>query len=381
MKSNSTNSEKCIKRSETSDKGNEKCIKRSETNDKGNEKCIKRSEKVNKLLTQLELGTKELFNSEKYKNYLTTFSKFTKYSINNTILIYLQNPDATLVAGYKAWETKFKRHVKQGEQGITILAPMKYKKDPDDDESESFIIYRPVTVFDISQTEGEELPSLSPELLTQSVDGYEKFMLALAKTTDYKIVFKDLAQEINGKCSHLEKTIYIRKGMGESQNIKTLLHEIAHSKLHKVSEAHQNGDDTSNGSSASQDGNDISKAGNDTSKPLPNGKDISIATLSRNEKEVEAESVAFVVSTYFGIDTSSYSFTYSFTYIVGWEENDESLLRHSLKRIRDTAHVLIAQIEKELHEDELSKEELNKDDLITANTDGNNTGLSKLNLF
>ena len=377
MKSNSTNSEKCIKRSETSDKGNEKCIKRSETNDKGNEKCIKRSEKVNKLLTQLELGTKELFNSEKYKNYLTTFSKFTKYSINNTILIYLQNPDATLVAGYKAWETKFKRHVKQGEQGITILAPMKYKKDPDDDESESFIIYRPVTVFDISQTEGEELPSFSPELLTQSVDGYEKFMLALAKTTDYKIVFKDLAQEINGKCSHLEKTIYIRKGMGESQNIKTLLHEIAHSKLHKVSEAHQNGDDTSNGSSASQDGNDISKAGNDTSKPLPNGKDISIATLSRNEKEVEAESVAFVVSTYFGIDTSSYSFTY----IVGWEENDESLLRHSLKRIRDTAHVLIAQIEKELHEDELSKEELNKDDLITANTDGNNTGLSKLNLF
>lgn len=377
MKSNSTNSEKCIKRSETSDKGNEKCIKRSETNDKGNEKCIKRSEKVNKLLTQLELGTKELFNSEKYKNYLTTFSKFTKYSINNTILIYLQNPDATLVAGYKAWETKFKRHVKQGEQGITILAPMKYKKDPDDDESESFIIYRPVTVFDISQTEGEELPSLSPELLTQSVDGYEKFMLALAKTTDYKIVFKDLAQEINGKCSHLEKTIYIRKGMGESQNIKTLLHEIAHSKLHKVSEAHQNGDDTSNSSSASQDGNDISKAGNDTSKPLPNGKDISIATLSRNEKEVEAESVAFVVSTYFGIDTSSYSFTY----IVGWEENDESLLRHSLKRIRDTAHVLIAQIEKELHEDELSKEELNKDDLITANTDGNNTGLSKLNLF
>lgn len=377
MKSNSTNSEKCIKRSETSDKGNEKCIKRSETNDKGNEKCIKRSEKVNKLLTQLELGTKELFNSEKYKNYLTTFSKFTKYSINNTILIYLQNPDATLVAGYKAWETKFKRHVKQGEQGITILAPMKYKKDPDDDESESFIIYRPVTVFDISQTEGEELPSLSPELLTQSVDGYEKFMLALAKTTDYKIVFKDLAQEINGKCSHLEKTIYIRKGMGESQNIKTFLHEIAHSKLHKVSEAHQNGDDTSNGSSASQDGNDISKAGNDTSKPLPNGKDISIATLSRNEKEVEAESVAFVVSTYFGIDTSSYSFTY----IVGWEENDESLLRHSLKRIRDTAHVLIAQIEKELHEDELSKEELNKDDLITANTDGNNTGLSKLNLF
>lgn len=305
-------------------------------NPTNNEKCIKRSEKVDKLLTQLELGTKELFNSEKYKNYLTTFSKFTKYSINNTILIYLQNPNATLVAGYKAWETKFKRHVKQGEQGIVILAPMKYKKDPDDDESDSYILYRPVTVFDISQTEGEELPSFSPELLTQSVDGYEKFMIALAKTTNYKIVFKDLAQEINGECNHLDKTLYIRKGMSESQNIKTILHEIAHSKLHKVPEAHPNNSNTSNG--------------NDTSEAHPNDSNA----LSRNGKEVEAESVAFIVSTYFGIDTSSYSFPY----IVGWEEKDESLLRHSLKRIRDTAHVLITQLE----------EELNKDDLTTNNT-------------
>ena len=317
-------------------------------NPTNNEKCIKRSEKVNKLLTQLELGTKELFTSEKYKNYLTTFSKFTKYSINNTILIYLQNPNATLVAGYKAWETKFKRHVKQGEQGITILAPMKYKKDPDDDESDSYILYRPVTVFDISQTEGEELPSFSPELLTQSVNDYERFMIALAKTTDYKIVFKDLAQEINGKCNHLAKTLYIRKGMCESQNIKTILHEIAHFKLHKVPEAHLNNNNASNGGDTSQDGNDTSEA-------HPNNSNA----LSRNEKEVEAESVAFVVSTYFGIDTSSYSFPY----IVGWEEKDESLLRHSLKRIRDTAHVLITQLE----------EELSKDDLTTNNTATSNT--------
>lgn len=316
-------------------------------NPTNNEKCIKRSEKVNKLLTQLELGTKELFNSEKYKNYLTTFSKFTKYSINNTILIYLQNPNATLVAGYKAWETKFKRHVKQGEQGIVILAPMKYKKDPDDDESDSYILYRPVTVFDISQTEGEELPSFSPELLTQSVDGYEKFMIALAKTTNYKIVFKDLAQEINGECNHLDKTLYIRKGMSESQNIKTILHEIAHSKLHKVPEAHPNNSNTSNG--------------NDTSEAHPNDSNA----LSRNGKEVEAESIAFVVSTYFGIDTSSYSFPY----IVGWEEKDESLLRHSLKRIRDTAHVLITQLE----------EELSKDDLTTNNTATINTTTNSSN--
>ena len=289
MKSNSTKSEKCIKRSETSDKGNEK--------------CIKRSEKVNKLLTQLELGTKELFNSEKYKNYLTTFSKFTKYSINNTILIYLQNPDATLVAGYKAWETKFKRHVKQGEQGITILAPMKYKKDPDDDESESFILYRPVTVFDISQTEGEELPSFSPELLTQSVDGYEKFMLALAKLTDYKIEFAALAKDTcKGTCNFTTHTITIREGMSESENLSTLIHEIAHSILHE---------DEHN---------------------------------SRNQAEVEAESVAFVVSTFLGLDTSDYSFPY----IVGWEENDVDLLRQSLQRIKTTSNSLITQLENEL---------------------------------
>ena len=126
------------------------------------EKCIKRSEKVNKILTQLEHGTKELFNSERYQKYLVTFSKFTNYSINNTILIYLQNPNATLVAGYKAWETKFNRHVKQGEKGIVILAPMKYKKDPDDEDSEVYIRFRTTAVFDISQTEGEELPSFSP---------------------------------------------------------------------------------------------------------------------------------------------------------------------------------------------------------------------------
>ena len=307
MKNNSTNSEKCIKRNETSDKRNEK--------------CIKRSEKVNKLLTQLELGTKELFNSEKYKNYLTTFSKFTKYSINNTILIYLHNPDAPLVAVYNSLEYIFKRHVKQGEQGIAILAPMKYKKDPDDDESESLILYRPVTVFDISQTEGEELPSFNPVSVVKDVNGYQKLFTALAKTTDYKIEFAALTKDTcKGTCNFTTHTITIREGMSESENLSTLIHEIAHSMLHENK------------------------------------------YNSRNQAEVEAESVAFIVSTFLGLDTSDYSFPY----IVGWEENDESLLRHSLKRIRDAAHVLITQIE----------EELNKDDLPTDNTtidDNNNS--------
>lgn len=302
MKNNSIKSEKCIKRSETSDKGNEKCIKRSE---KVNEKCIKRSEKVNKLLTQLELGTKELFNSEKYKNYLTTFSKFTNYSINNTILIYLQNPNATLVAGYKAWETKFNRHVKQVEKGIVILAPMKYKKDPDDEDSEVYIRFRTTAVFDISQTEGGELPSFSPVSIVKDVNGYQKLFTALAKTTDYKIEFAALAKDTcKGTCNFTTHTITIREGMSESENLSTLIHEIAHSMLHE---------DEYN---------------------------------SRNQAEVEAESVAFVVSTFLGLDTSDYSFPY----IVGWEENDENLLRHSLKRIRDTAHVLITQIENELQD-------------------------------
>lgn len=303
MKSNSTNSEKCIKRGETSDKGNEKCIKRSETSDKRNKKCIKRSEKVNKLLTQLEHGTKELFNSEQYQKYLVTFSKFTNYSINNTILIYLQNPNATLVAGYKAWETKFNRHVKQGEQGITILAPMKYKKDPDDEDSEVYIRFRTTAVFDISQTEGEELPSFSPVSIVKDVNGYQKLFTALAKLTDYKIEFAALAKDTcKGTCNFTTHTITIREGMSESENLSTLIHEIAHSILHE---------DEHN---------------------------------SRNQAEVEAESVAFVVSTFLGLDTSDYSFPY----IVGWEENDVDLLRQSLQRIKTTSNSLITQLENEL---------------------------------
>lgn len=289
MKNNSTKSEKCIKRSETSDKGNEK--------------CIKRSEKVNKILTQLEHGTKELFNSERYQKYLVTFSKFTNYSINNTILIYLQNPNATLVAGYKAWETKFNRHVKQGEKGIVILAPMKYKKDTDDEDSEVYIRFRTIAVFDISQTEGEELPSFSPVSIVKDVNGYQKLFTALAKLTDYKIEFAALAKDTcKGTCNFTTHTITIREGMSESENLSTLIHEIAHSILHE---------DEHN---------------------------------SRNQAEVEAESVAFVVSTFLGLDTSDYSFPY----IVGWEENDVDLLRQSLQRIKTTSNSLITQLENEL---------------------------------
>lgn len=291
MKNNSTKSEKCIKRSETSDKRNKK--------------CIKRSEKVNKLLTQLEHGTKELFNSEQYQKYLATFSKFTNYSINNTILIYLQNPNATLVAGYKAWETKFNRHVKQGEQGITILAPMKYKKDPDDEDSEVYIRFKTTAVFDISQTVGEELPSFSPTSVVKDVNGYQKLFTALAKLTDYKIEFAALAKNTcKGTCNFTTHTITIREGMSESENLSTLIHEIAHSILHE---------DEHN---------------------------------SRNQAEVEAESVAFVVSTFLGLDTSDYSFPY----IVGWEENDVDLLRQSLQRIKITSNSLITQLENELQD-------------------------------
>lgn len=254
------------------------------------EKCIKRSEKVNKILTQLEHGTKELFNSERYQKYLVTFSKFTNYSINNTILIYLQNPNATLVAGYKAWETKFNRHVKQGEKGIVILAPMKYKKDPDDEDSEVYIRFRTTAIFDISQTEGEELPSFSPVSIVKDVNGYQKLFTALAKDT------------CKGTCNFTTHTITIREGMSESENLSTLIHEIAHSILHE---------DEHN---------------------------------SRNQAEVEAESVAFVVSTFLGLDTSDYSFPY----IVGWEENDVDLLRQSLQRIKTTSNSLITQLENEL---------------------------------
>ena len=262
-----------------------------------------RKDKLERILDNLETGTKELFNSERYQNYLTTFAKFTSYSINNSILIYLQNPDATLVAGYKAWETKFNRHVKKGEKGIVILAPMRFKKDPDDEDSEEYIRFRTTTVFDVSQTEGEELPIFSPVSVVKDVKGYQKIFTVLAKLTDYKIEFKALAKDTcKGTCNFATHTITIKKGMSESENLSTLIHEIAHSILHEDKYS------------------------------------------SRNQAEVEAESVAFVVSTFLGLDTSEYSFPY----IVGWEENNVSLLRQSLQRIKTTANSLITQLENEL---------------------------------
>ena len=211
--------------------------------------------------------------------------------------------DGDKTAGYKAWETKFNRHVKQGEKGIVILAPMKYKKDPDDEDSEVYIRFRTTAVFDISQTEGEELPSFSPVSIVKDVNGYQKLFTALAKLTDYKIEFAALAKDTcKGTCNFTTHTITIREGMSESENLSTLIHEIAHSILHE---------DEHN---------------------------------SRNQAEVEAESVAFVVSTFLGLDTSDYSFPY----IVGWEENDVDLLRQSLQRIKTTSNSLITQLENEL---------------------------------
>lgn len=258
------------------------------------------NKKLTNVIKKLEQGTKDLFNSDQYQKYLTTFSKFTNYSINNTILIYLQKPNATFVAGYKAWETKFNRHVKKGEKGITIFAPMKFKKEEDGDE---YVSFRTTTVFDISQTEGDELPSFRPIAVMKDIDGYQKLFTALAKLTSYDIVFAALDNDTcKGNCNFLTHTITIKEGMSESENLSTLIHEIAHSTLHE------------------------------------NGYD------SRNRAEVEAESVAFVVSTYLGLDTSSYSFPY----IVGWEEHDVDLLKQSLDTIKITSQSMITQIQNEL---------------------------------
>ena len=293
-----------------------------------NNKLTKNDNKLTKILDNLEKGTKELFNSEEYQKYLTTFSKFTNYSINNTILIYLQNPKATLVAGYRAWETKFNRHVRKGEKGITILAPMRFKKDKDDEDSEEYVAFRTTTVFDISQTEGDKLPSFSPVSNIKDVDGYKKLFTALTKLTTYNVVFDFIERDTcKGNCNFMTHTITIREGMSELENLTTLTHEIAHSILH-------------------EDGYN-----------------------SRKQAEVEAESVAFVVSTYLGLDTSSYSFPY----IVGWEEHDVDLLKKSLNTIKTTSHSLITKLQEELQND-LS-------DSKQQNTAEPQPGVASMNLF
>ena len=297
-------------------------------------------QKVKEITDKLEAGLKELFESEKYKSYLSTMSKFHNYSFNNTLLIAMQKPEATLVAGYQAWQKNFERHVNKGEKAIRILAPAPYKikeeRDkldpvtgemmfdengmPQKEETEVTIpAFRAVSVFDVSQTDGKPIPELEVNELLSTVEGYEDFVQALMNISPVPIAFEDIPGDSKGYFSTAEKRIAVQENMSESQTLKTMVHEVAHSRLHD--------------------------------KEVNQGMDIPVK--DRNTKEVEAESVAFTVCQHFGIDTSDYSFGY----IAGWSSGrNMKELKSSLDTIRKTASELITGIEGAMQELQLNRE-------------------------
>nr|WP_300810311.1 YodL domain-containing protein [uncultured Acetatifactor sp.] len=314
-------------------------------------------QKVKEITDRLEEGLKELFEGEKYKSYLNTMSKFHNYSANNIQLIEMQCPDATYVAGYKAWQRNFERHVNKGERGIRILAPAPYKIKEEQEKIDPVTnepvldrdgmpvmeeveikipAFRVVTVFDYSQTDGKELPGLGVNELHGNVERYQDFMEALERVSPVPIRYEEMEGDRKGYFIDLSRPIAIKEGMSEAQTAKTGVHEVAHAKLH-AREAEQ----------------DAEKA----------------VYKDRETKEVEAESIAYTVCQHFGIDTSDYSFGY----IAGWSSGKEMPeLKSSLDTIRRTSSELIKGIETQLLEIEKERAaEQSQEDIIllVSNTD------------
>ena len=296
----------------------------------------KPAEKLKEITDRLEQGIAELFDSERYKEYLRVMSKFHNYSFNNTLLIAMQKPDASLVAGFSAWKNNFGRNVMKGQKGIKIIAPSPFKirqevekidphtqkpiigKDgkPVTEEKEIKIpAYKVVSVFDVSQTEGKELPDIAVDELTGDVDRYKDFFAALEKTSPVPIAFENIEGGSHGYYHLEDKRIAINEGMSELQTLKTAIHEIAHAKLHDI----------------------------DLNAP----KDEQQPRVDRRTREVEAESVAYTVCQHYGLDTSDYSFGY----VAGWSSGRElSELKSSLETIRNAAAEIINSIDTNLAE-------------------------------
>jgi len=300
----------------------------------------KPAEKLKEITDRLEQGIAELFDSERYKEYLRVMSKFHNYSFNNTLLIAMQKPDASLVAGFTAWKNQFQRNVKKGEKGIKIIAPSPFKikqetekidpqtqkpvigKDgkPVTEEKEITIpAYKVVSVFDVSQTEGKELPDIAVDALTGDVEQYSDFFAALEKTSPVPIGFEKIEGGAHGYYHLEDKRIALDEGMSELQTLKTAIHEIAHAKLHDI----------------------------DLNAP----KDEQQPRVDRRTREVEAESVAYTVCQHYGLDTSDYSFGY----VAGWSSGRElAELKSSLETIRSAAADIINSIDG--HTAELQKQ-------------------------
>ena len=386
-------------------------------------------ERLREITEGIEQNIKELFESEKYMRYLSVMSRFHRYSVNNTMLIYMQKPDATLVAGYNKWKNQFERHVKKGERGITIIAPTPYKKkieeqklDPDthapvldangrvvmEEKEVEIPLFRPVKVFDVSQTDGKPLPSLAADLFG-NVRHFEAFMEALKRSAPVPLAFEEMDADTDGYFSSSQQRIAIRQGMSEVQTVSAAVHEIAHSKLHNF-DVPDNPDAPlyqevelfgqpalfSNERIAADDlpdglfcydlrGSDddpgapvaveerviVNHAGSViTAKPLElpeqgylpltdesgldfNGGEKTAQRFLQDHKkdrrteEVEAESISYAVCQYFGIQTGANSFGY----IANWSQGKElKELRASLETINKTAGTLIADIDRHFQE-------------------------------
>lgn len=288
----------------------------------------KRADELHQITDKLEKGVKDVFQSDKYKHFLNVMAKFPRYSVNNTMLIMMQRPDAQLCQSFTGWK-QMGRYVKKGEKGISILAPAPYKiereqtkldekgrpvfdadGEPVKEKVEVTIrAFKVVKTFDLSQTDGKELPTIGPSELVGNIEGYPKLLQALQEISPVPVSFELIDGDAKGFYHLEDKKIVVQDGMSEVQTIKTLLHEMAHQKLH----------DKDN---------------------VPEAKDI-----SRNGKEVEAESVAYVVCQHYGINTSDYSFSY----VAGWSEGKETPeLKASLDKIRQTASEFIYQIDQKM---------------------------------
>ncbi len=260
---------------------------------------------IQEILERLETGVREVYSTDAWKNYLRVLSKFHSYSVNNCLLIYMQKPDASMVAGYRVWSTDFHRQVRKGEKSIRIIAPVKRKAVEKDEDDNTYRIagFRVCHVFDVSQTYGEPVPVNLCENLQDSVDDYPSFIEALILASPVRVRFGKTQDGVNGFYSVLDEEIVINAGMSQAQTVKTLLHEIAHALLHKDNRSSKHSE--------------------------------------RVRREIEAESVACAVSSYYGIDTSSYSFRYIAAYA---NDRELDMLKESMETIRHTSSELITLI-------------------------------------
>ena len=313
-------------------------------------------DRMREIVDSIENGIKELFESDKYRKYLATMSRFHRYSVNNTMLIYMQRPDATLVAGFNKWRDQFGRNVLKGEKGIRIIAPTPYKKkveeiktDPEtnapilDADGKAVIeekeiripMFKVVSVFDVSQTAGKPLPQLAADL-SGNVQQYEVFMEALRRASPVPMEIKPVARDTDGFFSIKAQSITIRAGMSEVQTVCAAVHEIAHAKLHDYEHMTELADD---------------------------GETILVpGEKSRNTEEVEAESISYAVCQYYGIETGENSFGYIATWSKGKELKE---LRASLETINKTASELITDIDR--HFAEICKERgIDRENLAAA---------------